>query len=57
MLYAYLLQLRDWAQWHIFGIKAWMNAHADLNRNGREQSTKDLRAFYTLYYHLHTIIE
>lgn len=57
MLYAIILQLKNWALWHIYGIKAWMGQHPDWYRPGREQATKDLRDMFRLYYTLNLITE
>lgn len=57
MLYAYILQLKNWVHWHIYRIKAWLDEHPDRYHPGREQSTKDLRAMFSLFYELHLKLE
>jgi phosphatidylethanolamine-binding protein (PEBP) family uncharacterized protein len=57
MLYAIILPLKNWVHWHIYGIKAWLERHPDWNHPGREQSTKDMRELFNLYYTLNFMTE
>lgn len=57
MLYAIVLQLKNWAHWHIYRIKAWLEQHPDWHHPGREQSTKDLRDMFQLFYAINLITE
>lgn len=57
MLYAYILQLQNWVHWHILCIQEWMKQYPDRYHPGREQSTKDLRSLYTIFYELQLITE
>lgn len=57
MLYAIVLQLQNWAHWHMCYIKEWLKQHTYRNEPAGVQWAKDLRDMVNLYYTLNLITE
>ena len=57
MLYAIVLQLQNWAHWHMCYIKEWLKQHTYRNEPEGVLWVKDLRDMVNLYYTLNLIAE